>query len=593
MKELLAYPFDPNILLRKKKALRRVLLEQPELVGKRIAILGGSTTAEVKDMLELFLLREGIRPEFYESEYNKYYEDVMFSNPKLKEFKPEIAYLHTTSANITRFPSPWEGEEEAASLAQSEFSRFKGLWDRLAGEYGCVVIQNNFEAPHYRLLGSLDSYAVAGRTRFINRLNQMLADHARNTQGLYLHDLNYLAAWFGLSRWYDRQFWYSYKYAMNYEAIPWLAHCVASIVKAALGRGKKCLVLDLDNTLWGGVIGDDGLEGIQIGKETAEAEAYTEFQEYVKGLKERGVILAVCSKNEEKTAREGLGHPDCILKPDDFAAIKANWDPKHRNVLDIARELNIGADSLVFVDDNPVEREDVRRQAPMVAVPEMGSNVAQYINILDKTGYFEAVALSPEDLKRGALYSENARRAGEEKAFASYDDFLKSLEMTAEIQPFVPLYFDRITQLTNKSNQFNLTTRRYTEAEIEAAASDQRRIALYGRLTDRFGDNGLVSVVIGAVEGSELQVELWLMSCRVLKRGMEEAMLDALAARALSHGVKIIKGFYYQTAKNGMVSQMYGGLGFTRTELKENGDSTWRLEIGPDTRPRNRFIRVL
>ncbi len=587
MKNYFTYPFNAHTLLRKKKTIRRDLLTQTDLDDKRIAILGGSTTAEVKDMLELFLLHTGIRPVFYESEYNRYFEDVMFPESGLKDFRPEIIYIHTTNLNIRRFPALNESSEAIGDLLAGEMNRFACLWERIEQDYGCPVIQNNFELPHYSLLGNLDAYDIHGRSRFIGMLNLRFSEEAGKRKSLHLNDINYLAAWFGLERWHDRLFWYSYKYAMNYEAIPLLADSVASIIRGICGKAKKCLVLDLDNTLWGGVIGDDGMQGIRIGKETPEAEAYTEFQRYVRELKERGVLLAVCSKNDETNAREGFAHPDSILSADDFAAFIANWNPKHENIRNIAYTLNIGIDSLVFADDNPVEREIVRAQLAEVTVPELGSDIAKYIDILDKTGLFETVSLSADDLQRNMFYVANTERAKQQEQFASYDEFLRSLKMVAEIAAFSPIYLDRITQLTNKTNQFNLTTRRYTLSEIQAMADDDRYITLYGRLRDKFGDNGLVSVIAGIKKENELHIDLWLMSCRVLKRGMETAMLDALATRARECRLKGIVGYYFPTAKNGMVKNLFQEMGFRK--LSEN---SWHLDISENYTSKNRFIET-
>lgn len=588
----LNYPFDAHTLLRKKKAIRRELLLRPDLLDKRIAILGGSTTAEVKDIIELFLLHDGIRPIFYESEYNRYYEDIMFPNKELEQFVPEIVYIHTSSVNIIRFPSIRDSATDVDMLLTAEIDRYKALWDRITTTYSCPIIQNNFELPHYRGLGNLDSYDIHGRSAFTAEINLRFSEQARLRQNLHLNDINYLSAWFGLERWYDKLFWYSYKYAMSYEAIPLLADSVASIIKAIYGKTRKCLVLDLDNTLWGGVIGDDGLNGIKIGKETPDAEAYTAFQQYIKGLKERGIILAVCSKNDEVNAREGFTHPDSILALEDFSAFRANWEPKHENIRDITRALNIGIDSLVFADDNPAEREIVRGQVPQVAVPELGNNVAKYIDILDKTGYFETVSLSTDDLMRSSFYAGNADREDIQSRFDNYDDFLLSLQMAAEIRPFTPVYLDRITQLTNKTNQFNLTTKRYTFAEMESIANSDRHITLYGRLQDKFGDNGLVSVIVGDVRDSELHINLWLMSCRVLKRGMEAAMLDQLVEEAKARKVSILIGYYYPTAKNGMVSGLFKEMGFQNVGTNENNDSVWSLDISAGYTNKNRFIEV-
>lgn len=586
------YPFDAHYLLRKKKSIRRDLLRRSDFLDKRIAILGGSTTAEVKDMLELFLLQDGIRPIFYESEYNRYYEDLMFPNPTLEEFAPDLIYIHTSSVNVTRFPSVLESDADVEALLASELERFQAIWDQVAIRYACPVIQNNFELPHYRGLGNLDGYDIRGRSRFIAELNCRFSEQARQRKNLCLNDINYLAAWFGLERWYDKLFWYSYKYAMSYEAIPLLADSVASIIKAIFGKTRKCLVLDLDNTLWGGVIGDDGLNGIQIGNETPEAEAFTEFQQYVRALKERGIILAVCSKNDDVNAREGFTHPDSILKLDDFSAFRANWYPKHENIRNIAETLNIGIDSIVFADDNPVEREIVRSQEPDVAVPELGRNVAKYIDVLDKTGYFETVSLSSDDLQRSSFYADNNVRQVLKSAFANYDDFLRSLEMKAEIKAFVPIYIDRITQLINKTNQFNVTTRRYTQAEIENISGNGNYVTLYGRLLDKFGDNGLISIIVGEVRNSEIHLDLWLMSCRVLKRGMEEAMFDQMVAIAQSQNITTIYGYYYRTAKNSMVSGLFEQMGFANIGRAESGDTTWRFNIPEDFNRKNILIEV-
>ena len=585
-------PFDIHRLLRKKRSIRRDLLQKTDFIDKRIAILGGSTTAEIKDMLEIFLLQDGIRPIFYESEYNRYYEDLIFPSLALEEFAPDVIYIHTSCVNIDRYPSALDNEFDIEALLDQILDRFKSIWDQATARYSCPLIQNNFELPHYKVLGNLDCYDIHGRSRFSAELNRRFAEQARLRKNLHLNDINYLSAWFGLERWYDKAFWYAYKYAMSHEAIALIADSAASIIKAIFGKTRKCLVLDLDNTLWGGVIGDDGLNGIQIGKETPEAEAFTEFQQYIRALKERGIILSVCSKNDDVNAREGFTHPDSVLKFDDFSAFRANWEPKHINIRNIAETLNIGIDSLVFVDDNPVERDIVRSQEPDVAVPELGNNVANYINVLDKTGYFETVALSADDLNRGLFYTDNNDRKELQSKFSDYNDFLKSLEMKAEIKPFTPLYLDRITQLINKTNQFNVTTRRYTESEVEKISVNGNYITLYGRLLDKFGDNGLVSIMIGEIRNSELHIDLWLMSCRVLKRGLEEVMFDQLVTSAQTRKINTIHGYYYPTAKNNMVSLLFEQMGFINIGQAESGNSTWRFEVTNYYKKNNHFIEV-
>jgi FkbH-like protein len=309
-------------------------------------------------------------------------------------------------------------------------------------------------------------------------------------------------------------------------------------------------------------------------------------------LRNRGILLAVCSKNNEEIARQGFQHPDSVLKLEHISCFKANWQPKHENIAAIARELNLGADSFVFVDDNPAERDIVEAQVPGIAVPDVGSDVTAYASIIEAGRYFEQTSFSKEDIERAALYQENTERAAFEGKFADYGEYLDSLEMTAEIDRFKPLYLDRIAQLTNKTNQFNLTTRRYTLAEMESALTDPNMLGLYGRLSDRFGDNGLISVVLGRRQGNILELDLWLMSCRVLKRDMELAMLDALAERAREMGVTALRGIYLPTKKNGMVSDHYPKLGFRLESEQTDGSATYLLDIA-DYTPRTRHIRVV
>lgn len=587
----LEYPFDIKRLAKQKRALRRALFDRGGLLEKRIAILGGSTTSELKDFLELFLLKAEIKPTFYESEYGKYFEDVMLRNADLLAFKPDVVWICTSQHNLDNVPAIGMSADQVGAALQSETARFTGMWRAIRDELHCPVIQNNFDLPAERPLGNMDATSHWGKTRFINSLNEQLASEI-SPPNVYLNDIHYLSSLVGLNRWHDRSLWYSYKYACSYEGIVYQAHGAAGIIGAIFGKSKKCLVLDLDNTLWGGVIGDDGLENIQIGRETAVAEAYHAFQQYAQRLRQRGVVLAVCSKNDEENAKLGFSHPDTVLTLDEISSFVANWEHKPANIASICRQLDLSPDSSVFVDDNAAERALVSTELPTVTVPELGGDVSRYIDILDRGNYFEPAALSDEDLKRTDFYRKNAARQDVEANFGSYEDFLASLAMRAEIKPFSRVYLDRITQLTNKTNQFNLTTRRYTMPEIESAACDLSCMTLYGRLSDRFGDNGLVSVVIGRRKEDELSIDLWLMSCRVLKRGMELAMFDEVVRSAKSMGVRTIKGSYLKTMKNGMVASFYKTLGFEKISETGAGDSTWEFSI-PDTyRDQNAFIRV-
>lgn len=439
----------------------------------------------------------------------------------------------------------------------------------------------------------MDSVSSGGATRFFLELNLEFARAAEADPRLLLQDVHSLSARIGLNSWFDWERYFSYKILVTTEASVALARSLASIVRAIYGKSRKVLVLDLDNTLWGGVIGDDGLDKIQIGRETPVAEAYTAFQEYCLSLQQRGILLAVCSKNDEVIAKQGLEHPDSVLRLDHFSCFKANWEPKHENILAIAQELNLGMDSFVFVDDNPAERAIVEAQIPGIAVPNVGSEVARFAAILEEGRYFEPVSMSQEDLSRAALYQANAARTSSGAQFANYGEYLDSLEMAAEIERFKPLYLERISQLTNKTNQFNLTTRRYTLAEMEAISRDSSYVGVYGKLSDRFGDNGLISIVLGRREGDVLHLDLWLMSCRVLKREMELAMLDVVVREAKAAGIRTLRGYFLPTKKNGMVADHYEKLGFEKvSDEAESGATVWTLHSA-DYAPRSQHIRIL
>ncbi len=578
-------------LILRRRSLRRQLLAGEHLREIRIAVLGGSTTNELVDFWELLLLGEGFRPVFHQTEYGRYYTDAVLAPEELIAFKPDLVYVHTTVRNIERFPSLQTTEEDLSGEVAREVRRFEQIWDSLEANVGCQVIQNNFELPLWAPLGNFDAIHPGGHSRFVTELNRAIALQAAKRPRLLVQDLQGLSARLGLSHWFDHDRWFSYKIAQTVEANLAIAESLTSVVRALYGRSRKVLVLDLDNTLWGGVIGDDGVDKIKIGKETPVAEAYTAFQEYCLAQRERGVLLAVCSKNNEDVAKQGFAHPDSLLKLEHFSAFKANWDPKSDNITQIAQELNLGVDSFVFVDDNPAERAIVAAQVPGVAVPDVGADVTKFVGVLERARYFEPVSLGKEDLQRAQLYAENSQRSSQEKAFANYGEYLDSLEMTAEIDRFRPVYLERIAQLTNKSNQFNLTTQRYTLAEMEAAMRDERTIGLYGRLADRFGDNGLVSVVLGRLIGEELHLDLWLMSCRVLKRGMEMAMLDAIVAHARGAGAQRLIGTYIPTKKNGMVAGHYEALGFRSVSAANDGTTVWSLEVAGYV-PRNQHITV-
>lgn len=591
MKEL-EYPFDVEYIIKNKKKIKKELLNRSGLIEKNIAILGGSTTNEIKNMLEIFLLNYGIKPNFYESEYNQYYEDAMFGNEKLDSFNPDIIYIHTTNRNIIKYPNIVDDADSINDMINDEYNKFVHIWEKLKQKFNSIIIQNNFEKPFYRLLGNKDVSDIHGKINFINRLNQKIYDYANQTENFFINDIDYISSCYGLDKWANQFYWHMYKYACEVPAIPYLSFNIANIIKSIYGKNKKALVLDLDNTLWGGIVGDDGVENLAIGPEVPSGQVFAEFQKYLKDQKQLGIILNVNSKNEYENAIAGLNHPDSILTPDEFIIIKANWNPKNLNIKDISEELNIGADSFVFVDDNPAERNIVSNYVEGISTPEIDTP-ENYIRIIDHNGYFEATNISTEDIRKTDMYKDNAKRSQMMATFENYYDYLKSLKMKSEISSFKPIYLERISQLTNKSNQFNLTTKRYSLPDIEEVYEDTNNyISIYGKLEDIFGDNGLISVVIGNIKNEiELHIDLWIMSCRVLKRNMEFAMMDNLVKRCNKRAIKEIYGYYYPTLKNKMVKEFFEQFNFKLISEDENGNKKYKLNL-EEYKEKNNVIEV-
>ena len=400
-----------------------------------------------------------------------------------------------------------------------------------------------------------------------------------------LLDVASLAETVGLATWHDPGQWHAAKLSFAPALIPLYADHVARLLAALRGKTRKVLVLDLDNTLWGGVIGDDGLEGIAIGQGSAEGEAHLDIQRMALALRERGIVLAVCSKNEDATARLPFArHPDMILKEDHFAAFHANWVDKASNLRDIARTLNLGLDSIVFLDDDPAERAQVRFELPQVAVPEVFGDPALYPRIVAAAGYFEATAFSDDDRNRAEFYARNDERSAFIDQFSNLEEYLRSLDMEITFAPFNESGRGRIAQLSSRSNQFNLTTRRFTEADVKAMETDATLFTLQVRLTDRFGDNGMISVVVcRALPDETWEIDTWLMSCRVLNRGVEIMVLEELARAAEAGGAKALIGVYRPTDRNMMVKDHYRKLGFSPLRETADGVTRWRLDL--DGRP--------
>ena len=390
---------------------------------------------------------------------------------------------------------------------------------------------------------------------------------ANKSAGLFLLDLSSIQNTLGREKIFSPSMYVNTDMVLSLDALPLIASNTVDIIDSIVGKFKKCIILDLDNTTWGGIIGDDGIENIQVG-DLGIGKAFSELQQWVKKLKNRGIIVAVCSKNTESVAKEPFEkHPEMILRLEDISVFMANWDNKADNIRQIQRVLNIGFDSMVFLDDNPFERNIVRENIPEITVPEMPEDPANYLQYLYGLNLFETASYSNQDKDRTKLYQIEAERVKSFKKFTNEEDFLKNLEMVSEILPFNKFNTPRVAQLSQRSNQFNLRTVRYTEADVERMASSDDYATFTFTLVDKFGDNGLICVIILKKESNEqLFIDTWFMSCRVLKRGMENFVLNTIVDYAKTHGFSIIKGEYLATAKNGMVKEHYPNLGFAEKE---------------------------
>ena len=559
----LEYPFDSQYILTKYRKLKRELLaDAGSYPVLKIAILCGATVGIFQDVLELFLLNNGFRPEFYCGDYNRYYEEGTFGTTALDDFKPDIVYYHISVRNILQLLE--KGIEQKTYVAPSAETLSNYIEQALRGvqnRYSCKVIVNNFELLPYRVMGNADCYHPLGESKLIQDVNHLLATIAQQNENIYLNDLNYQSAYYGLERWFDNSLWYLYKYPFAMDAIPSVAYNVSNIVKSFQGKNKKMLVLDLDNTLWGGIIGDDGVENLSLGSETPKGMLYSDFQKYIKKLMRKGVAIAVCSKNEEEIAISGFTHPASILSYEDFVMFKANWLEKPFNIEAIASETNILTDSIVFADDNPAERKLVSDVLPSIGVLPLDIP-ENYLRVLDSSGYFEITSITQDDLKRNEYYKKNELRKEASSQYSDYSEYLISLNMSASFRKINPSNISRVVQLINKTNQFNMTTRRFTESELQEYLKVNQHYGICASLQDKFGDNGIVTLALFRIESTCLYLDNWIMSCRVFQRNLEYALFDKLIDFCKENKLTTIVGLFKPTEKNKVVSNFYQSLDF-------------------------------
>jgi FkbH-like protein len=569
------------------KLLSSIPVNSLELKPIRIALVGSSTLDQFADLLRLWLAVDGLAAELWIAPFDTVVPTVLDTAGELYGFNPDVVWLFSTHRDI-RLSIPMGDDASVGAAVQAAVASRVLLWNALRTNLGCVVVDNNADIPANDVLGNFAGQAYWSQRNSLHRYNLELA--AAATDVAIIFDLDHLSSLTGKAGWVDHRYWYHSKNAISFEALGAVALTGARMIGALKGLAKKCLVLDLDNTLWGGVIGDDGWEAIKLGA-GSDGEAFVDVQRWAKRLKERGIILAVCSKNEIDIAKEPfVRHPDMHLTLDDIAVFRANWENKADNIRNIAETLNIGLDSIVFVDDNPVERNLVRHHLPMVSVPELPSDPSGYVKAIEAELYFETTTFSPEDMARARYYRDNAERSELKASFKSQEEYLRNLDMAAETGSLDSFHLPRIAQLVNKSNQFNLTTIRYTEADLLALASQNEYAVRHYKLIDRYGDNGLISVVVlKRHTGASLGIDLWVMSCRVLARTMEEFICNDIIAVARQMRCSAVVGRYLPTAKNKLVSGLYERLGFTKQSEGQDG-TLWSLAVGSDTKPHVTYV---
>jgi len=574
---------DSKINLKKKKSHAKSKI--------KIAILGGSTTDLIKNSLNEYLAMNNIEGIFFQSEYNQFYFESINPSRKLKTFKPQIIYIHSTTANIEEFPKIGSNPKQVGKLINKTFSKYKSIWSTLTKKFNCTIIQNNFEYVPFSSLGNLESTKVYGKINFLTKLNLKFFEQSDKIKNLIINDINLLSAKVGIDKWYNDSFYFNYKYTLSHEAIPTLSHNILKIIMSIIGKSKKCLVVDFDNTIWGGVVGEVGSDNIEIGNDTPRGEVFLRFQKYIHDLTLKGVILAGCTKNDYKNAISGLRNKSNFLQENDFSVIKANWKNKVENISSISKQLNIGLDSIVFIDDSNFERELVRSQLPAVEVPNIGEEPEKYIFHLDRAKYFENISLSKEDFTRSSYYKTNAKRESEKVKFKNYNNYLESLKMKTDLKKFEKKDINRITQLVNKTNQFNLTVKRLNLKEITSISKSSDFLTVAGNLKDKFGDNGLVTVVIGKIKKQTMDITVWLMSCRVFNRNLEFALFDCLINLCKSKGISTIYGNYIKSEKNMIVKDFYKTLGFKKIKGKKGLDK-WEFEITKKYIKKNKIIKI-
>jgi FkbH-like protein len=542
---------------------------------KKVAVLGNVTTQPVEDAMALTLFAEGYLAEIYSSPFSTYQQEALDSNSALYKFEPDLIMIYTSGKNIVAPGVLVHGEEDLKAILDAQWNHWRGFWESLKTNSNAKILQHTYASPDQKLCGVAESRGRYSGADVYSQVNRHLMNSSSDS--VYWVDVDHLASDVGRRNWFDPRTEYHGKYPFSLRHLPDYRVLLHSVLREVLGSRPKALVLDLDNTLWGGVIGDDGLSGIALGNNGPEGEAFLAFCEYVLSLSRRGIILGICSKNEPENVREVFEkHPAMPLNLDDFASIKCNWNSKVDNLVEMGRELNIDVSAMVFVDDNPAECELVRQSLPSVRVINMDGDPAEFIRKVEDKRFFEAQHLTSEDLLRVKSYRARLEIRKQKDSVVDIDSFYRSLEMKAEMNEATPDDVPRLEQMEAKTNQFNLATRRLSAADIGALINDPNCVVLTARLADKFADHGLVSYLAAEYNGTTCVVTDWIMSCRVFSRTLENKLLEVLIDHARAKGAQELVLNYSPTPKNQLMVDIFRRLGFSEQEC---GSGSWRQSL--------------
>ncbi|MBC2580265.1 HAD family hydrolase [Clostridium sp. DJ247] len=556
-----------------------------------VGILRSFTIDTIIPILKVQLYKENIYGNFFIGEYNQYHQEIFNTNSNLYKFNPDIIIIAIRLEEF--YPELFNNflgiKNNLSQITSYIINEFGSMIEKIKSISNCNIILHNFVLPYNNYTSLYDFQNINGQINFLRKVNYELVNLVNKYTGVYLVDADNISNLIGKLNTEDKKMWYIAKNPYKYEFYISLSNEYVKYIKAIYGFKKKCIILDLDNTLWGGVIGEDGLDGIKLG-ESYPGKCYKDFQQQLLNLKNRGVLLAICSKNNSEDVDEVLKkHPDMVLKKEDFACIKANWDNKYSNINAISQELNIGLDSLVFIDDSPIECELIKQKIPEVTVITLPKNPLEYPDLIYNLNYFNTISLTEEDFHKTDIYKAQAERMTLKNSYSNLDDYYKSLKMKVEIKEVDDFSVPRIAQLTQKTNQFNLTTKRYSEKDIKEMLQNKEYKLYYIRVIDKFGDNGITGFcILNSIDKYTLYIDTFLLSCRVMGRTIENAFMAFIYNKAKENNIKKLIGEYIPTKKNQSIKDFYKNLGFTKGE-----DNYYLFDINNNKMEYPNYIKII